>query len=414
MYTAITQCRICGNSSLTPVIDLGVQMLTGVFPKSRDEAITTGPLRLVKCEGPEPAACGLLQLEHSYDLNEMYGDNYGYRSGLNPSMVKHLHGRIEKVLKVAQLAPRDLVIDIGSNDGTSLRAYPQHQFRLLGIDPTAAKFREFYTDDIELVPDFFSAESVRRVSPDRPAKVVTSFSMFYDLERPLDFMREVFSVLDDEGIWVFEQSYMPTMLATNSYDTICHEHLEYYALKQIRWMAQKVGFKIIDVETNDVNGGSFAVTVAKQGSRYPMSADVEAFVRRERELRLDSLAPYLEFAERTAAAKNAFVDFLRQAQSQGKSVLGLGASTKGNVILQYCGATRAELPSIGEVNRDKFGSFTPGTFIPIIPEDEALRRRPDYLVILPWHFREFFVSNPKFRGMRLVFPLPSLEIVEIK
>lgn len=414
MYKAISNCRICGNPTLVPVVDLGIQMLTGVFPKRRDESLTAGPLQLVKCDGPEDRACGLLQLLHSYDVNEMYGDNYGYRSGLNPSMVKHLHHRIEKVLKVAELTPGDLVIDIGSNDGTSLKAYPQNKYLLLGIDPTAHKFREFYPGGIELLADFFSGEVVRRSFPAQRAKVVTSFSMFYDLEKPLDFMREVFSVLDDQGIWVLEQSYMPTMLSTNSYDTICHEHIEYYALKQIKWMADRAGFKIIDVETNEVNGGSFAVTVAKSGARYSITPDVDVFLRREQESGFDTVAPYLAFADRAAAAKIQFIAFLKQAKANGKTVCALGASTKGNVILQYCAVTSDDLPLIGEVNRDKFGSFTPGTFIPIISESQLLESRPDFLVILPWHFREFFVTNPKFKGLKLVFPLPTLEIVELE
>jgi NDP-4-keto-2,6-dideoxyhexose 3-C-methyltransferase len=414
MYTAISKCRICDNSSLTPVIDLGVQMLTGVFPKRRDEAITAGPLHLVKCHSADDRACGLLQLLHSYDLKEMYGDNYGYRSGLNPSMVRHLHSRIDKVLTLARLAPGDLVIDIGSNDGTSLKAYPRHKYRLLGIDPTAAKFREFYPPGIDVLPDFFSAELVEQKCSGRRAKIITSFSMFYDLEDPLDFMREVYSVLDDDGVWVFEQSYMPTMLSTNSFDTICHEHLEYYGLKQIRWMADQVGFKIIEIETNAVNGGSFAVTMAKRHSHYRASQAVDGLLEQEHDLGLDTLAPYFAFAERAAAARAQFTEFLSRAQASGKSVLALGASTKGNVILQYCGVTSAQLPAIGEVNCDKLGSITPGTFIPIVAEDEVLRQRPDFLVILPWHFRDFFLSNPKFKGQTLVFPLPTLDVITVK
>src|SRR5689334_13147853 len=134
MYTPISKCRICGNASLIPVVDLGTQVLTGVFPKRRDEKITHGPLQLLKCDGAD--ACGLLQLAHSYDPDEMYGDNYGYRSGLNPSMVKHLHRRIAKLMEWGHLEDGDLVIDIGSNDGTSLRAYPPGRYQLLGVDPT--------------------------------------------------------------------------------------------------------------------------------------------------------------------------------------------------------------------------------------------------------------------------------------
>ena len=256
MYTALHACRICANPSLTTFLDLGEQVLTGVFPKTREQAITRGPLQLVKCMGEE--ACGLVQLAHSYDLGEMYGDNYGYRSGLNASMVEHLYAKVARIRAAIELRPGDLVVDIGSNDGTTLGAYPS-DLTLVGVDPTGAKFREFYRPHVHLIPDFFSAQCVLTAFPGKRAKVVTSFSMFYDLEAPMDFMRQVFEVLDEGGIWVFEQSYLATMLDKNSYDTACHEHLEYYALAQIKWMADRVGFKIVDVELNEVNGGSFSV-----------------------------------------------------------------------------------------------------------------------------------------------------------
>src|SRR3972149_2943839 len=205
MYRKIGKCRICGNSRMAPVVDLGEQTLTGVFPRKRNQEISRGPLRLVKCENGTDR-CGLLQLQHSYEHNEMYGANYGYRSGINSSMVRHLHDKVETILQLARLRSGDLVVDIGSNDGTTLGAFPEDCL-LVGIDPTGNKFREFYRADIRLIPDFFSAEVVKRAFPGRRAKVVTSFSMFYDLEQPLHFMREVAEVMDDDGIWVFEQSY---------------------------------------------------------------------------------------------------------------------------------------------------------------------------------------------------------------
>ena len=268
MYRECTACRICGNTRLEPVLDLGEQMLTGVFPRTRDQQVTTGPLRLVKCTGEE-SCCGLLQLAHSYDLGEMYGENYGYRSGLNPSMVAHLERKVRRIEGLVALSEGDLVVDIGSNDATTLAAYGDRGLDLVGIDPTGAKFREHYPPYVDLIPDFFSAALVRARFGDRRAKVVTSFSMFYDLEAPLAFMREVHEILADDGLWVFEQSYMPLMLETNSYDTVCHEHLEFYALAQIQWMAQRVGFSIVDVEFNEVNGGSFSVSVRKAKAGTP-------------------------------------------------------------------------------------------------------------------------------------------------
>jgi NDP-4-keto-2,6-dideoxyhexose 3-C-methyltransferase len=385
-------------------------MLTGVFPKSRTEEVTKGPLSLALCYGEQGNCCGLLQLSCSYDLKEMYGENYGYRSGLNKSMVDHLHGKIRKLLSIAKLQPGDLVLDIGSNDGTTLAAYPQEGFTLLGIDPTGAKFQQYYPPHIELIAEFFSSRLLLERYGTRRAKVVTSFSMFYDLEQPVDFMREVHEVLHDEGLWVFEQSYMPTMLETNSYDTICQEHLEYYGLEQIKWMADRVGFKIIQVEFNDINGGSFSVAVAKRAAAFPEAPDIAQLLEREQRMRLRSIDTYQAFAGRVEAARKDLVALIRRLKQEGKRIYGLGASTKGNVILQYCGITSSDIEYIGEVNSEKFGCYTPGTFVPIIPEDELLSKGPDYLLVLPWHFRQFFEASKKFKEVRLVFPLPSLQI----
>lgn len=409
MITKLTNCRICGNEQLELVLDLGEQMLTGVFPKSRGEAVTTGPLQLVKCTGSDDC-CGLLQLAHSYDLGEMYGDNYGYRSGLNASMVAHLQRKVARIRTLVDLAPGDLIIDIGSNDSTTLRAYDQPDLNLVGVDPTGAKFRAFYPEHVALIADFFSAALVKERFPGAQAKVVTSFSMFYDLPQPLEFMRQVHEVLADDGIWVFEQSYMPLMLKTNSYDTVCHEHLEFYALRQVQWMAERVGFTILDVEFNDINGGSFSVTVAKARGNGMINPSVRRILDDEDAMGLHTLLPYREFADRVAASRKTLLAFISEAKAAGKRVGALGASTKGNVLLQYCGLTPDDIEAVGEVNAEKFGAMTPGTFIPIVSENELLASNPDYLIVLPWHFRKFFETAPAFDAYKLVYPLPELEV----
>lgn len=408
MCKQISQCRICGSRRLELVLDLGIQMLTGVFPREAGAKVTEGPLRLVKCSGD--GACGLLQLQHSYDLGQMYGANYGYRSGLNQAMVHHLRDKVKRILGRVALTSDDLVVDIGSNDGTTLRAYPEGPL-LVGIDPTGAKFRDFYPPHVMLLPDFFSASLMARSLPGKKAKVVTSFSMFYDLESPMNFMQEVHDLLADDGIWVFEQSYMPSMLQRNSFDTVCHEHLEYYGLRQIKWMTDRVGFRIVDVEFNDVNGGSFSVTVEKSSKPEAVPNVVQQILERELYEGLDTLNPYLEFSERVFLAKLALARFFEDAKKDGRTVVALGASTKGNVLLQYCGLSGEDIVAVGEVNPDKFGCYTPGTWIPIVPEAELLQSKPDYLLVLPWHFRDFFLSSSRFTGTRMVFPLPNLEIV---
>jgi hypothetical protein len=350
-------------------------------------------------------------MEHSYDLDEMYGETYGYRSGLNSAMVTHLHRKVEKICREVPLSSSDLVIDIGSNDSTTLQAYPQDGPTLLGVDPTGNKFQKYYPAHIHLIPDFFSAELLEERFPGRKAKVITSFSMFYDLEAPLAFMSDVYASLDTGGVWVFEQSYMPEMLRTNSYDTVCHEHLEFYALRQIKWMVDRIGFTILDVEFNDVNGGSFSITVGRAlDFPGPLPDSIQSILEAEEEAGLDTLVPYKEFSDRVARSKEELVDFISKVRSEGKKIAAIGASTKGNVLLQYCNFCEHDLSFVGEVNVEKFGCFTPGSWIPIVSEEELFEWKPDYLLVLPWHFRSFFSNNKKFDSIKMVYPLPTLEI----
>lgn len=409
MFHEIKECRICKNKNLVKVLDLGIQTLTGVFPKNKHQRVTSGPIQLVKCFG-EDDCCGLLQMAHSFDLNEMYGGNYGYRSGLNKSMVEHLNAKIDRILKIVDISDSPIVVDIGSNDGTTLAAYQNNSCIRVGIDPTAEKFRKYYPIDAIIISDFFSASRFYQTFPNKKVRVVTSFSMFYDLENPLNFVREVADILDNNGIWVFEQSYMPLMLKNNSYDTACHEHLEYYGLKQIDWMLKRCKLKIIDIEFNDVNGGSFSVTAAHQDSKYSECDYAKSILEQEKAAGLDELHPYFEFSKRVEKSREDLCNFVKNIQITGKRVAVLGASTKGNVILQYCNFNDQTIESIGEVNTEKYGAFTPGTLIPIIDECELLSNEPDFLIVLPWHFRNFFIQKYKLNKARLVFPLPMLEI----
>jgi hypothetical protein len=419
MYTEIKKCRICGNTDLVTVLNLGNQQLTGVFPKSKDQNLTSGPLELVKCNtAPGKDSCGLLQLKHSYEFSEIYGMNYGYRSALNKSMVTHLHGKVAKILEMVKLNPADIVLDIGSNDSTLLQGYPKGAATLVGMDPTGKKFSKYYPGHIELIPDFFSAANFKARFGAKKAKIITSIAMFYDLESPLDFVKEIAEILDDNGVWVFEQSYMPTMLEMNAYDTVCHEHLEYYSLSQIKWMTGKAGLKIADVELNAVNGGSFSVTVSKSGSVLKENKEViDKLLKSEVEKGLDTLAPYQAFKKRVFAHRDDLIKMVNLIKSKGKKILGYGASTKGNVVLQFCGFKENDIPYIAEVNTDKYGSFTPGTHIPIVSEEDAKAGKPDYFLVLPWHFRDNIISREKEYlkgGGSLLFPLPSIKIVDSK
>lgn len=409
MYQEISRCRISGSTNLINVLSLGEQYLTGVFPTSKEQVVTKGPVDMVWC--PDS---GLVQMKQSYSLDEMYGDNYGYRSGLNQSMVNHLQNKVNYLLRKVQTKPGDIILDIGSNDATSLKCYPP-ELRRIGIDPTGKKFASFYTDDISLVPDFFNAANYRKIFPAEQATIVTSIAMFYDLEDPVQFASDIESVLADNGIWHFEQSYLPSMLRTNSYDTICQEHLEYYSLIAVKYILEKAGLRIIDIELNDINGGSFAVTAAKKNSSHRSNdAVISWMLEEEMKMGLHTEAPYRAFAERVAAHRESLIALLDRLKNDGKRIIGYGASTKGNVLLQYCGIGTQYLDCIAEVNEQKFGSYTPGTLIPIVSEAEAKALQPDYLFVLPWHFRNNILGREKeYRaaGGKFIFPLPFIEIV---
>jgi hypothetical protein len=409
-YTEISRCRVGKSENLVSVLNLGFQVLTGVFPKSVDEHVTKGPLELVW--SPDS---GLLQLKHSYNAAEMYGDNYGYRSGLNQSMVDHLTHKVRYLERLAEPKSGDVVLDIGSNDATTLKAYSVAGLKRVGIDPTGKKFAEHYPSDIKLVPDFFSSAAYRTVMQ-QPAKIVTSIAMFYDLEDPIQFAREIESVLANDGVWHFEQSYMPSMLRTNSYDTICHEHIEYYSLGVVVKILAAANLKLVDVVMNNVNGGSFAVTATKvsNNSLKINRAVIDWLLEQEDRMGLNTPKPFRDFEERVFRHRDDLVRLVRALVADGKKVFGYGASTKGNVTLQFCGFTSADIPVIAEVNPEKFGRVTPGSHIPIVSEAEARAMKPDYFLVLPWHFKDGILRREKeylASGGKFIFPFPEIEIV---
>jgi hypothetical protein len=406
----IDACRISSSTNLVKVLSLGEQALTGVFPKTKEQKITTGPLDLVWC--PDS---GLLQLHHSYDLDEMYGLNYGYRSGLNDSMVQHLRKKVNHLVRLRPVCVGDIVLDIGSNDATLLKAYNIIGLNRIGIDPTGLKFSEFYDEGIELVPKFFSAEAYKSKFGDKKAAIITSISMFYDLEQPANFVADIEKILDKDGIWHFEQSYMPAMLRMSSYDTVCHEHLEYYSLQVVKNLIEKSGLKIIDVQMNGINGGSFAVTASRVDSELKANnAVIDWLLGQESRMGLDTPKPYVDFKERVFRHRDDLVRLIKSLNSEGKKVVGYGASTKGNVLLQFCGFNENDIACIAEVNPEKFGSYTPGSLIPILPESDVKAMNPDYMLVLPWHFRDSIIRREAeylASGGKLIFPLPEIEII---
>ena len=400
----MTACRICHSTSLDPVLDLGNQTLTGFFPSPGQE-IPKSQLLLSWC-----SSCGLSQLGSDVDVDQLYGPHYGYRTSLNQSMIDHIQG-ITNGIETNYLGDASAnILDIGSNDGTLLSCYKGDHI-LVGVDPLALHYDDRYPSKAICIEGFFSEQLVRKHCDKLEFDAITSIAMFYDLPDPIEFVHQVRNLLKRKGVWVFEVSYLPHMITNLSYDTICHEHLEYYTFSNLQHILQRAGMEVIGFGLNDTNGGSICIAAARQGS-FP-TADVS------RLLQFEANGGYLgkevldAFAKKAKAHAADVRRLLRGIKQRGETVLGIGASTKGNVLLQYAGVTPDLLPAIGEVNQDKFGKRTPGTDIPIISEEQILAQNPDYLFILPWHFRKGFekiFASYVEGGGRLIFPLPRIEI----
>ena len=402
--STIEHCRICKSDKLVDILDLGSQGLASRFPSLAEPDPQKVPLVLVKCENLD---CCLVQLKHTVTNTELYEHAYGYRSGINSTMTKHLKDLVTDIESRVSLKPTDTVVDIGSNDATLLKSYSVQGLTKIGVDPTGTQFKEYYTDDIELIPTYFTRDAL---PPETKAKVVTSISMFYDLPDPVQFMSDVKGVLHHDGVWVQEQSYMPEMLNTNSFDTVCHEHLEYYALKQIMIMARMANLSVFDVDFNSCNGGSFRVFLCQPGSYAVNSDKIVDVLKNETFMGLSTVQVYSDFENRCKLIRDELVKFLKTAGT----VYLYGASTKGNTLLQYCGIDNQLVVAAAERNPRKYGCRTPITNIPIVSEEVMRANKPDVLLVLPWHFKSEFIEREKEflkNGGTIVFPLPNLEIV---
>ena len=402
-------CRICSSPTTTPILNLGTQTLTSRFPPLSDYSTPSGPLELIKC-----SQCGLVQLKDSIEAKELYEHNYGYRSGLTQTMRTHLEKYNQQVQSMVELKKGDYVLDIGSNDATFLKFYPR-KINKIGIDPTGQQFASYY-DGIKLIPTYFTKQNLHaNWYKDIKFKVISSIAMFYDLPDPISFARDIYDLLAKDGIWTFEQSYILTMLQQNSFDTICHEHLEYYAVKQIKYICDVVGFKIIDISCNESNGGSFRIFVAKRKSNYLEATElINSYLKREQDAGLDDIETYNKFmksCDQELVKLKYFVDIVNDNQQQ---IWVYGASTKGNTLLQYAGLDNDKIKYAVERNLEKVGKMTPGTHIEIISEDTMRKNPPSYLLVLPWHFRNEIIQREHEyleNSGCLIFPLPHFEIV---
>lgn len=398
-YHKIKNCRICNHTDFYIIIDLGNLSFTGQFPK-KGENVNEAPLELVQCTD-----CHLVQLAHNFSPTEMYGDFYGYASSQNTWMIEHLKTNVQKLQNY--YSSGDLILDIGSNDATTLNFFNKDNPKI-GFDPSALKFQSNYDSNSKLIIDFFNSKKFFKNS-EKKAKIITSYAMFYDLEDPVKFSKEIYEVLDDDGIWNMEQSYLPSMLEKNSFDTICHEHLEYYSFKQIKDICKKARLKIIDVNLNEANGGSFNLILCKNQSLLKENDRVKIFENNE--IKFFNNYNFKNFKEAILNNKDKLFTLMKNYKSQNRKIYAIGASTKGNVLLQYYDINSSILDGVGEINKDKIGSFTPGSNIEIFHEDTILRDKSAVLLILPWHFKDFFINSKKFKKYTQIYPLPEVHVI---
>jgi len=409
-------CRICGSKNLKPVVDLGGQCISSVFVNDQfdDRLQSTYPLELVRCA--DPGGCELVQLRHSISPRVLY-DYYGYRSGINEAMQRNLQEIADTAASMVSLKAGDIVCDIGCNDGTLLDSFKSAGTDLLGIDPAPNVVAFAREKGIEVVCDFFSKRVYEAVRPGKKAKIITSIAMFYDLDAPAGFVRDVAEIMADDGVWVVEMVYLPSILKNNAFDAICHEHLAYYTLRQVEWLLLSQNLAVYKIELNNVNGGSIRLFIRKQ-TAGPVSKEtvlqLEQIRTTELALMLDSDIPYKKFYQSICAIRKDLRRLLKRLHSDGKTVYIYGASTKGNTVLQFCGIDERLVPKAADRNPEKWSTKTPATNIEIISENQARDERPDYFLALPWHFiKEFCKREAAFlaRGGLFIIPLPEVKVL---
>ncbi len=410
-------CRVCGSNALTKVIDLGEQHLQGSFVKPGKEMppMRKIPATLLRCDPTkDEQACGLLQMQHTVPPEVLYSA-YWYRSGTNNTMRNHLRGIAEDAIATFN-KPSARVLDIGCNDGTLFGFYPEGSEKY-GVDPSDVALE--IEGDVTVVQDIFPSDELVDHLQGKQIDILTSIAMFYDLEDPIAFAKGVKAILSPDGIWIFEMSYMPTMLKMTSYDTICHEHLEYYSLAVIEYIVKQAGMKVFNVSLNSINGGSIRCYATHiENFTYKTKAfsrNIKAMHQEEFDLELDTDKPYKNFQNRINAHRDELLSLLQKLKQDGQKIHIYGASTKGNTILQWCGIDQKIIDCAAERNPDKYGAYTLGTDIPIVSEAESRAMNPDYYLVLPWHFKDEFLEREKDimdKGVGLIFPLPTVEIIK--
>ena len=408
IYKKIKKCRNCNSKKIKTVLNLGTQSLTGKFPKIKKKNVIRTPLSISLC-----IKCKFVQLTHNFNNKYLYNLEYGYESGINSTMTKHLSGIAKKVKKFKKLTKNNIVMDIASNDGTLLNSYNK-AVQKIGVDPILKRFKKKYTNIKYKIPNFFSYNDFKKLKLKKRVDVITAFAVFYDVNHPNKFLSDIKKTLDDNGIFIMEQSNLAYMIKLNSFDTICQEHLGYYSTEVIKNMLEKNRLKIFDHEYNDSNGGSSRYYIThKENTIFKINnKEINKALKFESKFKLGNIKTYEKFNKNIEKMKTKCLTKIRNILSQKKVIHGYGASTKGNVILQYLNINNKQIEFISDRNPFKFNRYTPGTKIKIISEKKSRNLNPDYYFVLPWHFKKEILKREikiRRKGTKFIFPLPNFK-----
>tara|TARA_R110002110_G_scaffold96863_5_gene249142 strand:- start:2957 stop:4240 length:1284 start_codon:yes stop_codon:yes gene_type:complete len=416
VHKNIQHCRVCGSADLTEVVSIEEQYLSPTFVETNKDnplADIRVPQTLVLCDRSNNTnACGLLQLKETVEPDYLYRE-YFYRSSVSDTMRKDLKNVVDDVIERVHLEDNDIVVDVGANDCTMIGYFPSGLTRI-GVEPAQNISWEGVAPSIKIVNNYFSQDVLSGVLEDKKVKIFTSCAMFYDLDDPNSFVSDVKSLLHEEGVWCIQLSYLPLMLKNINFYDICNEHLEYYSLHTLNYLMKQNGLEIFDAAENDVNGGSVRVMITHLERKIEKTAGFKELIDIEKQMNLFDKKTYIDFHEEILNLKNKIKDTIGVELKNGNTVLGLGASTKGNMLLQLFGIGKETIPYISERNPEKVGLKTLGTDIELISEERAREINPSYMLVLPWYFKSEIVAREKeyiLNGGKLLFPMPYPHVV---
>ena len=404
----IKNCRNCKNTELFDLFSLGKISFTGRFPNTIRQNVPKAYLNVLMCK-----KCKLVQLDRNFDLNYLYGKSYGYRTGINKTMTDHVKKIVRKCSALVKLKSKQYVLDIGSNDATLLNFYANDIIKV-GVDPLVNKYKKFYKKINYKISNFFKIKDIEKIKIKKKFKIISALSVFYDLRDPNKFIKEIKKILDDKGVFVLEHVDLYYIIKNNIFDTICHEHLIFYSSKIIIEMMKNNGLKVFNHEYNEINGGSSRYYICHSKTNFKVSKNIKKVLLRENLQGIELKKTYKLFFTKILNEKIKLIKLIKKIKNEEQDIHGYGASTKGNVLLQFYNINNKVVNYIADRNPLKWNSFTPGTKIKIISESQSRKIKPHFYLVLPWHFKNEILireKNIRKKGTKFIFPLPKVRVV---